>query len=314
MKIRKRVTNGFMVVLVLSSLLMLQGCNSGGSNDVELNKIQESTEENLESNSLAEKDQNEESLLYFSDHVSTIKVTHSNSGGQDSWEMDEKDIPQFREWALSLQLESQNFGKGESPGEYNGGDAYSFEVSGDTSLNFTYMDIGDGNYYICIKDKWYLVANHVNIPEILCAAESQIDYTDIKQLPAEYSEDMAIRDGVVVNKFDETLNKEMLYLFYDLYSEGKDAMVRVMLYTIEGDPIIQDILYRDNRITVITDSSRDMYGSGDAFDEMQFRYIVEHKGLLYLSKNETWEADKDFLFAGIGDKDVWKGHISKFQN
>ena len=105
---------------------MLQGCNRGGSNDVESNKIQKSTEENLESSSPNKKDQNEESLLYFSDQVSTIRVTHSNSGGQDSWAMDENDIPKFREWALSLQLESQNFRKGESTGEYNGGDALSF--------------------------------------------------------------------------------------------------------------------------------------------------------------------------------------------
>lgn len=313
MKIRKRVMDGFIFVLVLSSLLLFQGCNSGESNDVESNEIRESAEENIETASPAEKDQNKESLLDFSDDISTIHVTHSSGGGQDSWEMDKKDIPQFREWTLSLQLESQNFAEGESPGEYNGGDAYSFEVSGDTPLNFTYMDIGDGNYYIRIKDQWYLIANHINLPEILCTAEPQIDYTDIKQLPAEYSEDMAIRDGVVVYKFDEILNKELLYRFCDSYLEGKDAMVRIMLYTIEGDPIIQDISYRDKCITVITDSSRDTYGSGD-FDEMKFRYIVEHKGLLYLSKNKTWEDDKDFFFAGIGDKDVWKGHISKFRN
>ncbi|MCH5268306.1 MAG: DUF4362 domain-containing protein [Lachnospiraceae bacterium] len=53
---------------------------------------------------------------------------------------------------------------------------------------------------------------------------------------------------------------EMLYLFCDSYLDGKDAMVRVMSYTTEGDPIIQDISYKDDRITLVTDSSRNRFG------------------------------------------------------
>ncbi|MCH5268793.1 MAG: DUF4362 domain-containing protein [Lachnospiraceae bacterium] len=217
MKIRKRVTNGFMVVLMLSSVLVLQGCNSGDTKNVESSMTQANVKENAETASPVEKEQNEESLLDFSDNA-------------------------------------------------------------------------------------------------LSPTEPQTNYTDIKKLPADYSEDMAIRDGVVVKKLDGTLNKEMLYRFCDSYLEGKDAMVRVMFYTTEGDPIIQDISYKEDRITLITDSSRDKFGSGDAIDETQFRYIVEHKGLLYLSKNDTWEDENDFFFAGIGDKEVWKGHLAGFRN
>lgn len=58
----------------------------------------------------------ENSLLYFSNDVSVVKVLHSNGGGQKSWNMDKKDIPQFREWVLSLQFKHQNFEKDEHLG------------------------------------------------------------------------------------------------------------------------------------------------------------------------------------------------------
>lgn len=96
-----------------------------------------------------------------------MAISHSNGGGQNSWNLDKTDIPQFREWVLSLQLEDQNFEKGESPGDYNGGDTYAFQITSDTPLNFTYMDIGNNNHYIEINGKWYLITNHNSMPDFL---------------------------------------------------------------------------------------------------------------------------------------------------
>ena len=103
----------------------------------------------------------------FSNDVSVVKVLHSNGGGQKSWNMDKKDIPQFREWVLSLQFKHQNFEKGESPGDSNGGDAYNFRISNDAQLNFTYIDIGNNNHYIEFEGKWYLITTHERIPDFL---------------------------------------------------------------------------------------------------------------------------------------------------
>lgn len=168
MKIRKRHINGIMFVSVLFSAFMFQGCGNVGLENVgsSNNLVQQNSKENSATGSPTNQKKN--SLLYFSKDVSIIKVSHSNCGGQESWEMDKKLIPQFREWALSLQLDYQNFEKGESPGEYNGGDTYSFKISSDIPLNFTYMDIGDDNYYIEIKGKWYLITNHNSMPDFLC--------------------------------------------------------------------------------------------------------------------------------------------------
>ena len=91
----------------------------------------------------------ENSLLYFSNDVSVVKVLHSNGSGQKSWNMD------------------QNFEKGESPGDSNGGDAYNFRISNDAQLNFTYIDIGNNNHYIEFEGKWYLITTHERIPDFL---------------------------------------------------------------------------------------------------------------------------------------------------
>ena len=155
MKIRKSVTKGIVFVLVFFSFFLFQGCGNLGKENVDSsnNLIQENSKE----------------VLVSSSHVpnSSTKVLHSNGGGQKSWNMDKKDIPQFREWVLSLQFKHQNFEKGESPGDSNGGDAYNFRISNDAQLNFTYIDIGNNNHYIEFEGKWYLITTHERIPDFL---------------------------------------------------------------------------------------------------------------------------------------------------
>lgn len=171
MKIRKSVTKGIVFVLVFFSFFLFQGCGNLGKENVDSsnNLIQENSKEVFVSSSHVPNSstKKENSLLYFSNDVSVVKVLHSNGGGQKSWNMDKKDIPQFREWVLSLQFKHQNFEKGESPGDSNGGDAYNFRISNDAQLNFTYIDIGNNNHYIEFEGKWYLITTHERIPDFL---------------------------------------------------------------------------------------------------------------------------------------------------
>ena len=167
MKIRKSLTKGRVFVLVFFSFFLFQGCSN--------NLIQETSKEVLVSSSHVPNSstKKENSLLYFSNDVSVVKVLHSNGSGQKSWNMDKKDIPQFREWVLSLQFKHQNFEKGESPGDSNAmnksitQDAYNFRISNDAQLNFTYIDIGNNNHYIEFEGKWYLITTHERIPDFL---------------------------------------------------------------------------------------------------------------------------------------------------
>lgn len=144
-----------------------------------------------------------------------------------------------------------------------------------------------------------------------------MEYADLKELPAEYTEDMAICDGVVVDKISSVLNPEYLYRFCDLYSDGSEAFVRVMSYTIEGDPIITDVSYKNGVITMTMDFSRDSYYCrSSSMIKEKYRYLVAHDGLLYLSKSPHWKdnaREEDCcLFANIDNRAVWKNHLSKF--
>lgn len=100
MKIRKSLTKGRVFVLVFFSFFLFQGCGNFGKGNVDSsnNLIQETSKEVLVSSSHVPNSstKKENSLLYFSNDVSVVKVLHSNGSGQKSWNMDKKDIPQFK--------------------------------------------------------------------------------------------------------------------------------------------------------------------------------------------------------------------------
>ena len=91
MKIRKSVTKGIVFVLVFFSFFLFQGCGNLGKENVDSsnNLIQENSKEVLVSSSHVPNSstKKENSLLYFSNDVSVVKVLHSNGGGQKSWNM-----------------------------------------------------------------------------------------------------------------------------------------------------------------------------------------------------------------------------------
>lgn len=140
----------------------------------------------------------------------------------------------------------------------------------------------------------------------------KLNYVDIKDLPKKYTEDMALVDGVVINKGKSILNSEYLYKFCDLCSNGEDAMVRVLSSSDEGEPVIIDVVYHQGLFTMIEDYSRDSYTTDDNWVEEKFKYLVADDGLLYLSQEQGTNDRR--LFAYIDNKDVWKGHLDKFKN
>lgn len=44
--------------------------------------------------------------------------------------------------------------------------------------------------------------------------------------------------------------------------EGEEYSIRVVTYTVEGDPILLDLTYDGERIEATSDSIRDAFGSG----------------------------------------------------
>ena len=130
-------------------------------------------------------------------------------------------------------------------------------------------------------------------------------YAALEALPQKYTEKMAERDGCVINEVKSIRNPQPLYDFLDAYEEGRDAMVRVFYTTVEGDPILMDVVYREGIFTVTDDYSRDAWSCcASSVVRHRFKYLIEDNGLLYLG-NKTKDKKRRRLFAGIDDRSVW---------
>ncbi len=112
-------------------------------------------------------------------------------------------------------------------------------------------------------------------------------------LPKEYSSEMAIKNGdVVIPPIGNVYNIEELQSFMESYHNQEPDIIRIISYTIEGDPIIKVIYYDGSKIDVYIDSTRDEFagdykginkytGNGirEEIDEVQYseEEIVKYK-------------------------------------
>lgn len=91
--------------------------------------------------------------------------------------------------------------------------------------------------------------------------ESIEDYTPITELPKEYNPDMAIEKGDVVKAIGNEGNFHKLSRFVENVKNKKPDFIRVVLTTIEGDPIIHDLNFNGKTIHLTMDTTRDAFGN-----------------------------------------------------
>ncbi|SDS47099.1 protein of unknown function [Paenibacillaceae bacterium GAS479] len=77
-----------------------------------------------------------------------------------------------------------------------------------------------------------------------------------------YSREQAMRNGDVMKVNDEILETEAWLDFADAVSRGENAAVQLTSYTKEGDPIFENLFYRNGSIRYSQDSTYDSFGSG----------------------------------------------------
>ena len=87
------------------------------------------------------------------------------------------------------------------------------------------------------------------------------NYGDIRDISSDYSKDKAIEDKVYVSTYDEVYNNEIIEKFYESYKNKQECFMRIMRYTLEGAPIITDVLYDKDKVYVVVDNRRDGYAS-----------------------------------------------------
>ncbi len=152
-------------------------------------------------------------------------------------------------------------------------------------------------------------------------------YGDIRDIHSDYSKDKAIEDKVYVSTYDEVYNKEIIEKFYESYKNKQECFIRIMAYTLEGDPIITDVLYDKDKVYVVVDDRRDGYASEgnvtlkvfDKFGVEKDRgeyYWTAYNGEKVVEHNDYWSlvsvADEYIKKVNIDDIILENMSIEKF--
>ncbi len=87
---------------------------------------------------------------------------------------------------------------------------------------------------------------------------------ELSQLPKEYLPEEAIKNGDVVLDQLFKYNVNILDNFIENYEKKtlkSNEMVRITKYTVEGSPIISDLIFANNKLILKEDKSRNFYSS-----------------------------------------------------
>jgi len=101
---------------------------------------------------------------FFDDNVTRAEVTHTLYGKDTAWTIEEEEtLERLREWAGGLDYVPYEYEEGESPGGMDGGECYTFAVTGAEFPEFSYVIHGTDGCYLLVDD-WYFVNNPSDPP------------------------------------------------------------------------------------------------------------------------------------------------------
>lgn len=126
----------------------------------------------------------------------------------------------------------------------------------------------------------------------------------LTELPAAYSKEDAIADGVYVNiQGSEVYNQETVDSFYTNAFAGLAAFIRTMEYTTEGDPIITDYSFDGKLYTVTTDTSRDKFGGTDSdkITTATYQYLVPFDRSEYGTLETYYLSNEENIYTETSD-------------
>ena len=98
------------------------------------------------------------------DDVTEASVTHVLSGQVSELSISRNDLLLLKEWVSGLRCEQKDFEQGNTPGDTDGGEVYSFAFNGKPDLSFSYVMNGENDCYLLFGRTWYSVFNPVDPP------------------------------------------------------------------------------------------------------------------------------------------------------
>jgi hypothetical protein len=100
-------------------------------------------------------------------------------------------------------------------------------------------------------------------------------------IPKNYPFTEAVKQGDIIYLHGKYTNVDKLPQFMDDVLNQKPSSIRIVHYTTEGDPIIEEINYDAQKITYKYDNSRDSFGSPN----LVMKVCQQDAG----SRVKTWE-------------------------
>ncbi len=98
----------------------------------------------------------------------------------------------------------------------------------------------------------------------------------LSALPEDYNPQTAAANGDYVEVHgSEFYNEDKLAAFLDNVYSKKQAAIRMVSYTTEGDPIISDVIYDGSKFTVFCDTTRDQFGKKE-IAQYEFLNLFEY--------------------------------------
>ena len=100
------------------------------------------------------------------DDITVINITHIVGGQSAKFTVEGDSLDNLGVWVADLQYKHETYTKGNSPGDGEGGEVYSFEMAEGDYPGFSYIINGKNNCYLLIEGEWYYVSNPSNPPVV----------------------------------------------------------------------------------------------------------------------------------------------------
>jgi hypothetical protein len=92
------------------------------------------------------------------------------------------------------------------------------------------------------------------------SAERMRTYVSIKKLPHAYDISTALANGDAINSLHGRFNTDRLEDFIQSYKKRIFDYVRTTQYTDEGQPVIHELVYKNGKLRLTIDTTRDDFG------------------------------------------------------
>ncbi len=141
------------------------------------------------------------------------------------------------------------------------------------------------------------------------------EYADIRTLDDDYSTEQAQLDGCFVIGAMDVYNDDLYAEFMEHYQNHEDAFIRVAQTTVEGDLILNDVLYdsASGNVYLVHDSTRDAFSAESdrmitlrtyagtvEYDLDSHLYWIAYNGEISdLNLNEEYSLDQAYVIACI---------------